>query len=95
MKRYYKVFLVFLFLIIPFQSVLASSDLVIDCPSGGAIGSVIECNLFSNSDIEISAVRTNLQVSSSLEFVDFKTDSSWQGDGSNGEISLYTYPRFY
>ena len=87
----HKIFLLLLLLIIPLNNVFAS-DIYAECPNGGEVGTTINCELFATSDIEISAVRTNLSVSNNLEFVSFKTDSIWQGNGDDGDIALYTYP---
>lgn len=87
-----KFLLVLILGIIPLNEVFASSELNISCPAGGIVGSVINCEILSKNDVEISAVKTNLMLSDNLEFVSFNKDSVWQGDGSNGEISLYTYP---
>ena len=92
MKIKYQLFLGFLFFAIPFTSVLASTDISVKCLSGGVVVSTIDCEVFVTSDIEISAVSTKLSVSDNLEFVSFKTDSSWQGNGDYGDIALYTYP---
>ena len=92
MKIKYQLFLGFLFFAIPFTSVLASTDISVKCISGGIVGSTIDCEVFVTSDIEISAVSMKLSVSDNLEFVSFKTDSSWQGNGDNGDVALYTYP---
>ncbi|MCI6265288.1 MAG: cadherin-like beta sandwich domain-containing protein [Erysipelotrichaceae bacterium] len=92
MKIKYQLFLGFLFFAIPFTSAFASTDISVKCPNGSVVGSTIDCEVFVTSDIEISAVSTKLSVSDNLEFVSFKTDSSWQGNGDNGDVSLYTYP---
>lgn len=88
----YKLFWLLLLFIFPLNSVFASSNIYIDCPNSGGVGDSLECELFATSDIEISALRTKLSVSDNLEVISFKTDSSWQGSGDNGDISLYTYP---
>lgn len=92
MKINNKIFLILFLWIIPLNNVFASSNLYVECPSSSGVGTTVDCGLFISSDIEISAVRTKLSVSNNLEFIEFKTDSSWQGNGDNGDISLYTYP---
>lgn len=92
MKFNKKIFLMLFLWIIPLKNVFASSNLYVECPSGSGVGTTVDCGLFISSDIEISAVRTKLSVSNNLEFIGFKTDSSWQGNGDNGDIALYTYP---
>lgn len=92
MKFNKKIFLILFLWIIPLNNVFASSNLYVECPSGSGVGTTVDCGLFISSDIEISAVRTKLSVSNNLEFIGFKTDSSWQGNGDNGDIALYTYP---
>ena len=87
-----KIFLILFLWIIPLNNVFASSNLYVECPSSSGVGTIVDCGLFISSDIEISAVRTKLSVSNNLEFIEFKTDSSWQGNGDNGDIALYTYP---
>lgn len=87
-----KIFLILFLWIIPLNNVFASSNLYVECPSSSEVGTIVDCGLFISSDIEISAVRTKLSVSNNLEFIEFKTDSSWQGNGDNGDIALYTYP---
>ena len=87
-----KIFLMLFLWIIPLNNVFASSNLYVECPSSSGVGTIVDCGLFISSDIEISAVRTKLSVSNNLEFIEFKTDSSWQGNGDNGDIALYTYP---
>ena len=91
MKIGYKV-LMFLLVFFPLKSVYANSDISLDCPSGGKIGDVIECNITANSDIEISSLSIDLKLSDNLSYIKFKTDSEWQGDGNLGKIYLYTYP---
>lgn len=88
----HKLFLLILLLIIPLNNTYASTDIYIKCPNGVGVGSTIDCELLATSDIELSAISTKLKFSNNLEFVSFKTDPSWQGDGNNGEIDLYTYP---
>ena len=87
-----KIFLILFLWVIPLNNVFASSNLYVECPSSSGVGTIVDCGLFISSDIEISAVRTKLSVSNNLEFIEFKTDSSWQGNGDNGDIALYTYP---
>lgn len=88
----YKLFWLLLLFVFPLNSVFASTNIYIECPNGVGVGDSLDCELFVTSDIEISAVRTKLSVSDNLEVISFKTDSSWQGSGDNGDISLYTYP---
>ncbi|MGN1029823.1 MAG: cadherin-like beta sandwich domain-containing protein [Bacilli bacterium] len=92
MKLKYQIFLLLLLFVIPLNHVFASTDLYVNCPNGAVVGGTVDCELFATSDIEISAVRTQVSVSNNLEFVSFTTHSSWQGTGDNGDIALYTYP---
>ena len=72
--------------------IYAKTTLSLHCPSTSTLNSVVTCDVSANSDTELSAISTRLKVSSNLEFVDFKTDASWQGIGDGGNIDLYTYP---
>ena len=80
----HKLFLLILLLIIPLNNTYASTDIYIKCPNGVGVGSTVDCELLATSDIELSAISTKLKFSNNLEFVSFKTDPSWQGDGNNG-----------
>ena len=91
MMRYRLCFLVTVFLIF-LSPVYADTSLSLACPATSTVGSIINCNVVVNSDIDLSAVGTRLRLSSNLELVKFTTDSVWQGTGDNGNIQLYTFP---
>lgn len=70
----------------------ADTNISLDCPANSTVGKTINCTVIANSDIELSAISTKLKVSDNLKLVKFTTDSSWQGNGDEGNIELYTYP---
>lgn len=53
-------------------------------------GDSINCTISGNTDEDISALRINLTLGTNLTLSEITTDSSWEGDGENGDIQLFT-----
>lgn len=48
------------------------------------------CTITGTSSSEVSAIEMELEVGANLKLTSINTDSSWQGDGEDGIIILYT-----
>ena len=54
-------------------------------------GDKLNCTLEGNSyDYEVSAISATIKKSDDYDIVKVTPDSSWEGDGENGDIDLYT-----
>lgn len=51
---------------------------------------VTTCKITGNINEEVSAVSMKVKLGDNLTISNIKTDSSWQGDGEDGNIELYT-----
>lgn len=53
-------------------------------------GEYTNCTISGNTDEEISALAIKLTLGDNLALSEIETDSSWQGDGEEGDIQLFT-----
>ena len=90
MRNLYFKLIILLLVIIPLNYVDASSEIMLECPNSGVLGSELVCSLKGYSDTYVSSLSAKLKVDGNIEFVGFNTNSIWMGDGNNGDIELYT-----
>jgi len=88
----YKIICLLVFALIPFNVVKADSvSLLIECANKAIPGSNMECELIGNSNERyISSLSAKITVDGNVEFVSFNTNSSWDGNGNDGIVELYT-----
>lgn len=91
-KLYLKLFLMLVFIISPIKEVYAGSgSLSLSCPDKISTGKELTCTISGvANDTSISSLEGKIVTSGNIEFVNFKTDSIWQGTGDNGSVDLYT-----
>lgn len=67
-------------------------SLLLECNSDNAkIGSEVVCNLKGNiTEYDVSSVSVKIEKSSYFDLKSVDVDSSWQGDGEEGYITVYT-----
>lgn len=81
------ILLIGIVLLIPFQAKALTGSLKMDCIESNE---QVSCQLQGiGTDGKVGGVDAIVAVSEELELVSVTTDSSWQGDGSNGKIVVY------
>lgn len=78
-------------LLFPISVSALSGSASISCNSTSfEVGSSTSCTLYGYSNEEVSAVAASLTAGGSISISSINTSSNWQGNGSDGNIQLYT-----
>lgn len=79
-------------LLMPFNISALSGSVSLSCDKAKLnVGESTTCTIKGNiTDGSVSAVSAKVELSENLSLVSIETDSSWQGDGEDGNIELYT-----
>lgn len=78
-------------LLFPISVSALSGSASISCNSTSIeVGSSTSCTLYGYSNEGVSAVAASLTVGGSISISNINTSSNWQGNGSDGNIQLYT-----
>ena len=83
-----KILLLIFLLVIP--TCVFADSITIKCPKGSNTDKEITCTISGNTSQIITSLSAQVSTSSNLEYVSFKPVTPWLGDGSNGNIELYT-----
>lgn len=82
---------VILSVLLPINVKALSGSINISCNDSNVIvGNSTNCSITGNSDSEVSALAMTLSSGGSVSISNIVTSSVWQGDGSDGDIQLYT-----
>ena len=83
-----KILLLLIMFFAPF--VVYADNVSLNCPD--KINNDVEftCELFGYTDTTVSSLSANITLSNGLSLVGFIPSRSWEGDGANGNIALYT-----
>ncbi len=83
--------LLIIILLLPFYVKALDIETSINCDNNNlAVNGMTNCTIKATTNGQVSALSMKLSASDSLLLSDLVTDSSWQGNGENGEIALYT-----
>ena len=78
-------------LLTPFSIKALTGDVTVSCAKDKLLkGETTTCTVKGNITEGVSAVSAKVDLGENLTFVSFTPDSSWQGDGEEGNIELYT-----
>lgn len=78
-------------LLMPFSADALSGNVSLSCDKTKLnVGESTTCSIKGNITEEVSAVSAKIELGENLTLVSVTTDSSWQGDGEDGNIELYT-----
>lgn len=82
---------VILSVLLPINVKALSGSINISCNDSNVIvGNSTNCSITGNSDSEVSALAMTLSSGGSISISNIVTSSVWQGNGSDGNIQLYT-----
>lgn len=82
---------VILSILLPINVKALSGSINISCNDSNVIvGNSTNCSITGNSDSEVSALAMTLSSGGSISISNIVTSSVWQGNGSDGDIQLYT-----
>ena len=82
---------VVLSILLPINVKALSGSINISCNDSNVIvGNSTNCSITGNSDSEVSALAMTLSSGGSISISNIVTSSVWQGNGSDGDIQLYT-----
>ena len=91
MKKKYILIGVILSVLLPINVKALSGSISISCGSTSIeVGSSTSCTVTGYSDSEVSALAMNLSSGGTISISNIVTSSIWQGNGSDGNIQLYT-----
>lgn len=91
MKKKYILIGVILSVLFPINVKALSGSISISCGSTSfEVGSSTSCTLYGYSNEGVSAVAASLTAGGSISISNINTSSNWQGNGSDGNIQLYT-----
>lgn len=91
MKKKYILIGVILSVLLPINVNALSGSISISCGSTSIeVGSSTSCTVTGYSDSEVSALAMNLSSGGTISISNIVTSSIWQGNGSDGNIQLYT-----
>lgn len=83
--------LILILLLIPIRINALEGNIKLNCsPSIAKPNETINCAVIATSDELINGIRADISLTDNLEYVDFKPNTNWQGDGTNNQIGLYT-----
>ena len=84
-----KKIILFIFMLVA-PLVVHADGISLNCPD--KINGVTEfsCELSGNTDTTVSSLSANIKLSNGLSFIGFIPSRSWEGDGANGDVDLYT-----
>jgi len=82
--------LLFLMLIFTSPLVVYADSISLSCPDKINEAAEFNCELSGYTDTSVSSLSANIKLSGGLTFVGFIPSRSWEGDGANGDIDLYT-----
>lgn len=78
-------------ILFPIKANALVGNVIVTCKNNNLMpGEETSCTIIGTSDNEVSAVSMTLNLGTNLTLTHINTDSSWQGDGENGVIELYT-----
>ena len=78
-------------LLSPLSIKALTGDVTVTCEKNKlSKGETTTCAIKGNTTEGVSAVSAKVNLGENLTFVSFTPDSSWQGDGEEGNIALYT-----
>lgn len=78
-------------LLTPFSIKALTGDVTVSCAKNKlSKGETTTCTVKGNITEGVSAVSAKVDLGENLTFISFTPDSSWQGDGEEGNIELYT-----
>lgn len=83
-----KLILFVVLLLIPFY--VNADSISIVCDNDVVKGNSLRCTIKGDSDEIVTAVSAKVRTGSNISFSSFTPDESWQGDGEEGKIDLYT-----
>ena len=91
-KRLSYLLLLILTVIIPINAKALTGSINISCDKEiYKIGDTATCNVTGTSDVDVYSISAKINnISSSNTTIEFETDSSWQGNGEEGNVQLYT-----
>ncbi len=82
---------VILSILLPINVKALSGSINISCNDSNVIvGNSTNCSITGNSDSEVSALAMTLSSGGSISISNIVTSSVWEGNGSDGNIQLYT-----
>lgn len=78
-------------LLTPFSIKALTGDVTVTCEKNKlSKGETTTCNIKANTTEGVSSISAKTDLGDNLELISFVKDSSWEGDGENGNIELYT-----
>lgn len=91
-KRLSYLLLLILTVIIPINVKALTGSINISCDKEiYKIGDTATCNVTGTSDVDVYSISAKINnITSSNTTIGFETDSSWQGNGEEGNVQLYT-----
>lgn len=92
-KKLYYLVLLALIIIVPINAKALTGSVSISCDKEAyQMSDTATCKVTGTSDVDIYSVsaKLNNDFTSSVATVEFIADSSWQGNGEEGNIQLYT-----
>lgn len=92
MKSKFKILFVLLIVLIPYKTRALTGNLTISCsPNTAKANSVVKCVISGKTDEVITAVSSDISLSSNLTIESFEKSDKWEGDDvSNNKIDVYT-----
>lgn len=95
MKKRIKEYILLLFLLIIIPCSVNAKSIIINCDSELVKGNSLSCKITGNSDKIVIAVAANIRTGNNITFSNFVPASTWQGNGDEGKIDLYTDKDLY
>lgn len=91
-KKLSYLILLTLIVIIPINAKALTGSINISCDKEiYKVGDTATCNVTGTSDVDVYSISAKINnISSSNTTIEFETDSSWQGNGEEGNVQLYT-----
>ena len=83
-----RIVLFIVLLITPFC--VKANSILVTCDTDIVKGTSLKCSINGVSEGIVSAVSAKVRTGSNIKFNSFIPNSSWQGDGEEGKIDLYT-----
>ncbi|MGM9876928.1 MAG: cadherin-like beta sandwich domain-containing protein [Bacilli bacterium] len=83
-----RIVLFIVLLITPFC--VKANSILVTCDTDIVKGTSLKCSINGVSEGIVSAVSAKVRTGSNIKFSSFIPNSSWQGDGEEGKIDLYT-----
>lgn len=83
-----KIMFFLIFFVVPF--VVEADSISLICNSNVVSGTSISCVLNGNSNDFVTAISAKVRTGTNISFSSFTPGTSWQGDGEEGSIDLYT-----